>query len=222
MRPLLPSGSCRGPQSQVTPRALLTVTGNVLANYPFWEECTGLPQPGHATSRRRFPPASRGLCYSTATRACAGAMQDVCRRHGDLLPAIKTRTGSRSEMVRLRLCSHSQSENSAGHTTPRVVVGNWRQCGCCRSLLPSRIRRSSVSGRGGEYSGPRPPHGAYAATISNGLCDHTRAMPRPVANIVRVGVCVTLRKDLTTFGRTAATNSFTRSRPETSESPQRI
>jgi hypothetical protein len=32
----------------------------------------------------------------------------------------------------------------------------------------------------GSIPGPRPPHGAYAATISNGLCDHTRAMPRPV------------------------------------------
>jgi hypothetical protein len=37
------------------------------------------------------------------------------------------------------------------------------------------------TGHRGEYSGPRPPHGAYAATISDGLCDHTRAMPRPVA-----------------------------------------
>ena len=37
-------------------------------------------------------------------------------------------------------------------------------------------RRSPVSGYGGEYSGPRPPHGAYAVTISNGLCDHTRAI----------------------------------------------
>ena len=39
------------------------------------------------------------------------------------------------------------------------------------------------------YSGPRPPHGAYAATISNGLCDHTRAIPRPIANIVRARAC---------------------------------
>ena len=30
----------------------------------------------------------------------------------------------------------------------------------------------SASGHGGEYSGPRPPHGAYAATISNGLGSH--------------------------------------------------
>jgi hypothetical protein len=75
---------------------------------------------------------------------------------------------------------------------------------CC---LPSRTRRSSVSGHGGEYSGPRPPHGAYAATISNGLRDHTRAMPRPVANIVRACVCVTLRTELATLGRTAATLS---------------
>jgi hypothetical protein len=65
-------------------------------------------------------------------------------------------------------------------------------------------RRSSVSGHGGEYSGPRPPHGASAATTSNGPCDHTRAMPRPVANIVRVCVCVTLRTELATFGRKAA------------------
>jgi len=56
-----------------------------------------------------------------------------------------------------------------------------------------------------EYSGPRPPHGAYAVTISNGLCDHTRAMPRPEANIVRACVYVTLRTELATFGRTAAT-----------------
>jgi hypothetical protein len=55
--------------------------------------------------------------------------------------------------------------------------------------LPSRTRRSPVSGYGGEYSGPRPPHGAYAVTISNGLCDHTRAMPRPIANIVPAGLC---------------------------------
>jgi hypothetical protein len=48
-------------------------------------------------------------------------------------------------------------------------------------------------------------HGAYAVTISNGLCDHTRAMPRPEANIVRACVCVTLRTELATFSRTAAT-----------------
>jgi len=71
--------------------------------------------------------------------------------------------------------------------------------------LPSRTRRSPVSDYGGEYSGPRPPHGAYAVTISNGLCDHTRAMPRPEANIVRACVYVTLRTELATFGRTAAT-----------------
>ena len=75
---------------------------------------------------------------------------------------------------------------------------------CYGSLRP-RTRRSSVSGHGGEYSGPRPPHGADAATISNGLRDHTRAMPRPIANIVRACVCVTLRTELATFGRTAAT-----------------
>jgi hypothetical protein len=55
--------------------------------------------------------------------------------------------------------------------------------------LPSRTRRSPVSGYGGEYSGPRPPHGAYAVTISNRLCDHTRAMPRPIANIVPACLC---------------------------------
>lgn len=87
---------------------------------------------------------------------------------------------------------------------PRVVAGHSRQCGCCRSLLPSRIRRSSESSHGGSIQGPRPPHGASAATISNGLHDHTRAMPRPVADIVPARVCVTLRKGLTTFGRTAA------------------
>jgi hypothetical protein len=64
---------------------------------------------------------------------------------------------------------------------------------------------SPVPGYGGEYSGHRPPHGAYAVTISNGLCDHTRAMPRPEANIVRACVYVTLRTELATFGRTAAT-----------------
>src|SRR5689334_7268497 len=32
-------------------------------------------------------------------------------------------------------------------------------------------------------------HGAYAVTISNGLCDHTRAMPRPIANIVPACLC---------------------------------
>lgn len=30
-------------------------------------------------------------------------------------------------------------------------------------------RCSPVSGHGRQYSGPRPPHGAYAATIPNGL-----------------------------------------------------
>src|SRR5215472_12336232 len=59
---------------------------------------------------------------------------------------------------------------------------------CCQGLLTSGARLSSVSGHGGEISGPRPPHGASAATTSNGLCDHTRAMPRPVANIVRAWV----------------------------------
>ena len=39
--------------------------------------------------------------------------------------------------------------------------------------------------------------------ISNGLRDHTRAMPRPIANIVRACVCVTLRTELAIFGRTA-------------------
>ena len=87
-----------------------------------------------------------------------------------------------------------------------MIAGNWRQCGCCRLLLlPSRTRRPSISGHGGEYSGPRPPHGASAATISNGLCGHTRATPRPVANIVCACVCVTLRTELATFGRTTAT-----------------
>ena len=71
-------------------------------------------------------------------------------------------------------------------------------------MLPSRTRRSSVFGHGGECSGPRPPQGASAATISNGLWDHTRAMLRPVANIVRACACVTLRTELATFGRTAA------------------
>jgi hypothetical protein len=65
-------------------------------------------------------------------------------------------------------------------------------------------RGRSPTGHGGEYSRPRPPHDASAATISNGLCDHTRAMPRPVANIVRACVFVTLRTELATFGRTAA------------------
>ena len=37
--------------------------------------------------------------------------------------------------------------------------------------------------------------------------EHTRAMPRPVANIVRVCVCLTLRTELATFGRTAVTLS---------------
>jgi hypothetical protein len=32
-------------------------------------------------------------------------------------------------------------------------------------------------------------HGAYAVTISNGLRDHTRAMPRPIANIVPACLC---------------------------------
>ena len=65
-------------------------------------------------------------------------------------------------------------------------------------------RRSSESGHDGECSGPRPPHGASAATTSNGLCDHTRAMPRPVANIVRLRLCDAPHGSSNTFGRTAA------------------
>jgi hypothetical protein len=88
-----------------------------------------------------------------------------------------------------------------------LILGDRGQLGA-RWLLPFAAavgdRRSSVSGHGGEYSGPGPPHGAYAATISNGLRDHTRAMPRPVANIVRACVCVTFRTELATFDRTAA------------------
>ena len=195
------------------------MTGNVRADYPFREECAGLPQPGYAISR--FPPASRGLCYSTATRACAGVVQDVCRWHGDLLPATKTRTGSCSgwsdcadaaiagPAYRRNACDNGlHCGNPADHTTSSGDRGQLEATRLLPFTAAVRIRRSSVSGRGGEYSGPRPPHGAYAATISNGLCHHTRAMPRPVANIVRVCVCVTLRKDLTTFGRTAATRSF--------------
>jgi hypothetical protein len=72
---------------------------------------------------------------------------------------------------------------------------------CCRRGPAARPYPATA----GEHSGPRPPHGAYAATISNGLRDHTRAMPRPVPNIVRACVCVTLRTELATFGRTAAT-----------------
>jgi hypothetical protein len=74
---------------------------------------------------------------------------------------------------------------------------------CCRRGPPLVGIR-----HGGEDSGPRPPHGAYAATISNGLCDHTRAMPRPMANIVRACVCVTLRTGLATFGCTVAHARF--------------
>ena len=67
-----------------------------------------MPQPSHATSRRRFPPASCGLCHSTATRACRGAMQDMCRWHGDLLTATRTVEGSRPGWADWRLCSHSR------------------------------------------------------------------------------------------------------------------
>jgi hypothetical protein len=70
---------------------------------------------------------------------------------------------------------------------------------CCRRGPAARPYPATV----GSIQGLGPPHGAYAATISNGLCDHTRAMPRPVANIVRACVCVTLRTELATFGRTA-------------------
>jgi hypothetical protein len=35
--------------------------------------------------------------------------------------------------------------------------------------------------------------------ISNGLCDHTRAMPRPVANIVCACVCIRPRTELATL-----------------------
>ncbi len=41
----------------------------------------------------------------------------------------------------------------------------------------------------------------------NGLCDHTRAMPRPVANIVRAGFYVTLRTGLPTFGCTSGSTA---------------
>jgi len=84
-----------------------------------------------------------------------------------------------------------------------VIAGNWRQCGCCRLLLPSGPPLVP-SGHSGEHSGPRPPHGASAATTSNGLCDHTRAMPRPVANIVRLRLCDAPHGSSNTFGRTAA------------------
>jgi len=69
-----------------------------------------------------------------------------------------------------------------------IIPGRSR---CCTRLLYAlkpdglfgglrlRTRHYSVSGHDEEDSGPRPPHGAYAATMSNGLCDHTRAMPRP-------------------------------------------
>jgi hypothetical protein len=63
-------------------RTLCTVTGNVRANVLHQKERTGLRQPDHAADA----PASLGPCHSTATRACAGAMQHVCRWHGDLPP----------------------------------------------------------------------------------------------------------------------------------------
>jgi len=48
---------------------------------------------------------------------------------------------------------------------------------------PCTTQTLNTSGLAGQWRGPRPPHGAYAATISNGLCDHTRAIPRPVHQI---------------------------------------
>jgi len=65
---------------------------------------------------------------------------------------------------------------------------------CCRRGLVVRPYPATV----GSIQGPGPPHGADAATTSNGLCDHTRAMPRLVANIVRACVGVTLRTELAT------------------------
>jgi hypothetical protein len=44
--------------------------------------------------------------------------------------------------------------------------------------------------------------------ISNGPRDHTRAMPRPVPNIVRACVRVTFRTELVTFGRPTVTLSY--------------
>ena len=41
-----------------------------------------------------IPSASLGSCYSTATRACPGALQDACRWHGDLATATGTVDGS--------------------------------------------------------------------------------------------------------------------------------
>jgi hypothetical protein len=53
---------------------------------------------------------------------------------------------------------------------------------CCRRGPAARPYPATV----GSIQGLGPPHGALAATISSGLCDHTRALPRPVAIIVRV------------------------------------
>jgi hypothetical protein len=84
-----------------------------------------------------------------------------------------------------------QSRRTGDHVpirSPLSLVVRWPLV--VRALpLPPRTRRSPVSGYGGEYSGSRPPHGAYAVTISNGLRDHTRAMPRPIANIVPACLC---------------------------------
>jgi len=48
-----------------------------------------LQEPSHTTSRRRFPLRAVAFCYSTTTRAYAGAIRDVCRWHGDLLTATQ-------------------------------------------------------------------------------------------------------------------------------------
>src|SRR5205085_8268268 len=73
------------------PRTLLKVTGNVRTDY----SSGGTHRLAAAEPRHQppIPPASRGLRYSTTTRAYAGAMQDMCRWHGDLLTATRTVDG---------------------------------------------------------------------------------------------------------------------------------
>ena len=60
-----------------------------------------------AACRKARADMGRPFSYSTATHACAGAMQDVCRWHGDLLTATMPMDGILSKMCRPRLCSHS-------------------------------------------------------------------------------------------------------------------
>jgi hypothetical protein len=89
----LPLPGSRLDPAEVPSRTLLKVTGNVWADLLFRRNPSAPPQPGRAVDAAD-PPAGLGSCYSTATLACRGALQDACRWHGDLATAARTVNGS--------------------------------------------------------------------------------------------------------------------------------